>query len=61
MSPIKPPQTRIDLADSTVAQQWCEHFGATLEQLQEAVKAVGDDPALVREHLLNQGASAGAG
>ena len=37
-----------------------EHFGATVEQLVEAVLAVGGEPAAVREHLLNQGA-AGAG
>jgi len=51
----------IDLADEAGAQRWCDHFGITLTQLEEAVQAAGTEPAAVTEHLLNQGASAGAG
>jgi hypothetical protein len=42
-------------------KRWCKEFGVTEAQLAEAVQAVGGDAAAVREHLLNQGASAGAG
>jgi hypothetical protein len=56
-SPLPP----IDLADPSVVRQWCQHFGITVQQLEEAVLAAGTDPAAVTEHLLNQGASAGAG
>lgn len=52
---------RVDLHDPQVTKYWREHFGATVQQLEEAVAAAGDDPAAVREHLLNQGGSAGAG
>jgi len=52
---------RIDLGNPAAVKQWCEHFGITAEQLAEAVKAAGDKPAAVKEHLLNQGGSAGAG
>lgn len=56
-----PRPGRIDPADEVGFKSWCEHFGVTPEQLTEALKAVGDAPAAVREHLLNQGSSAGAG
>ena len=52
---------RVDLADAAGLRHWCDHFGVTQEQLEEAVHAAGDDPAAVQEHLLNQGGSAGAG
>lgn len=55
------PAAPIDLADSRAVQRWLQHFGCTREQLEEAVQAVGTEPARVREHLLNQGGSAGAG
>jgi hypothetical protein len=55
------PPAPVNLDDPRIAKQWCDHFGITLEQLQEAVQAAGTDPAAVREHLLNQGGSAGAG
>jgi Rieske Fe-S protein len=52
---------RVDPDDQQGLDRWCEHFGCTVQQLQEAVQAVGSDPAAVREHLLQQGSSAGAG
>jgi hypothetical protein len=52
---------KVDVADERALTVWREHFGATTEQLAEAVRAVGTDPSKVREHLLNQGGSAGAG
>ena len=68
MNEAKPPAhasadapAKIVLDDEANAKHWREHFGATQEQLQEAVLAVGDDPARVHEHLLRQGASAGPG
>ena len=51
----------IDLADPDAVARWIEHFGITQRQLEEAVQAAGTDPAVVREHLLNQGASSGPG
>lgn len=51
----------IDIGNREAMARWCDHFGATAEQIEEAVKAVGDAPDAVREHLLNQGGSAGAG
>jgi Protein of unknown function (DUF3606) len=52
---------RIDLDDDADVHRWCDHFGVTRSQLEEAVQAAGNVPADVTEHLLNQGASAGAG
>jgi hypothetical protein len=59
--PEHPPPGPVDLADDGKVARWLEHFGITRMQLEEAVKAAGTDPAAVREHLLNQGASSGAG
>ncbi len=52
---------RIDLGDEAAVKRWTEHFGITQRQLEEAVQAAGTDPAKLREHLLNQGASSGPG
>lgn len=60
-SPDSPHPPTVDLADEAGVAHWLAHFGVTQQQLVEAVQAVGTDPARVREHLLNQGASAGAG
>lgn len=51
---------RVDLQDEKGLQYWRGQFGVTLEQLIESVQAVGSNPDAVREHLLNQGSSAGA-
>jgi hypothetical protein len=51
----------IDPEDRAGLDCWCEHFGCTVQQLEEAVLAVGRDPDAVREHLLQQGSSAGVG
>lgn len=59
--PEDPTPTTVDTDDPGIVKYWCEVFGITLEQLQEAVLAAGTDPAAVREHLLKQGSSAGAG
>ncbi len=59
--PSGPAPERVDPADEAGLAWWREHFGVTTQQLLEAVQAVGQDPAVVQEHLLNQGASAGAG
>lgn len=58
----RPPlPDRVDSGDPANVAQWCETFGITASQFEEAVAAAGTDPAALREHLLNQGASAGAG
>lgn len=59
--PPAPLHSRIDLDSPREASRWCEYFGVTIEQLTEAVQAVGHEPGAVREHLLRQGGSAGAG
>ena len=51
----------VDLADDASVQRWTEHFGVTISQLEEAVKAVGPRVADLDRHLREQGASAGAG
>jgi hypothetical protein len=51
----------VDLNDPSNLEYWREHFGVTTQQLEEAVAAVGGEPPAVREHLLNQGGSAGPG
>ena len=56
-----PRRGSIDLSDDQAVTAWCEHFGITASQLEEAVLAVGRDSHAVREHLLNQGASSGPG
>ena len=55
-----PSDGTIDLNDEQGVTDWCKHFGITRTQLDEAVQAVGNRSDAVREHLLNQGASAGA-
>jgi hypothetical protein len=57
----EPLPRHLDLQDSDMVEQWCRHFGATADQLEEAVKAAGNEYAAIREHLLNQGASSGTG
>ena len=52
---------RIDLDDEATIGRWMDHFGVTVDQLREAVLAVGNHPDDVAEHLLNQGGSAGPG
>ena len=42
-------------------QRWIEHFGITQTQLEAAVHAAGAGPDDVERHLLDSGASAGAG
>lgn len=55
-----PHQDRVDVHDDVSVTFWREKYGVTTEQLEEAVKAVGDRPDDVVEHLLNQGSSGGA-
>jgi hypothetical protein len=50
---------QVDPDDRAGLDIWCKHFGCTVQQLEEAVQAVGRDPVAVREHLLQQGSSAG--
>ena len=59
--PHQPLPSRVDPAYEATLRRWCDWLGATPEQVQEAVLAVGGDPDAVREHLLNQGGSAGVG
>jgi Protein of unknown function (DUF3606) len=54
------PPNRVDPADDDNVAFWCERFGVTVTQVLKAVLAVGQDPAAVKEHFLNQGSSAGA-
>lgn len=56
-----PKPTTVDADDPEGLKYWGGVFGVTQEQLQEAVLAAGSDPAAVREHLMQQGSSAGAG
>lgn len=41
-------------------RRWVDYFGVTATQLEEAVKAAGNNAQDVKQHLLNQGSSAGA-
>jgi Protein of unknown function (DUF3606) len=61
MNTQAPLPASVDPEDETNLQRWCEHFGVTAQQLVEAVKAVGREPAAIHRHLLDQGASAGPG
>jgi hypothetical protein len=54
------PGDTIDLNDDANVQRWVDYFGVTISQLEEAVKAAGTNAAAVKQHLLNQGSSAGA-
>ncbi len=58
---MKPNDDSIDLADEACVQRWIEHFGITQTQLEDAVQAAGSRPGDVERHLLDSGASAGAG
>jgi hypothetical protein len=59
--PQSPAPSQVDPTDQANAGYWAAHFGVTVEQIEEAVAAAGPQPDKVREHLLNQGGSAGAG
>ncbi len=59
--PTGPLPASVDPQDPAGLSRWCQVFGVTAQQLAEAVQAVGGEPDAVREHLLNQGSSAGAG
>lgn len=58
-APTTPAAGHVDMADERTVQQWCDHFGITRQQLEEAVKAVGTGFEALKRHLLTQGASAG--
>jgi hypothetical protein len=58
---MKPSDESIDIADEACVQRWIEHFGITQTQLEDAVRAAGPRPDAVERHLLESGASAGAG
>lgn len=55
------PEGAIDLSDEDAVRRWTAHFGITTRQLEEAVHAAGTQAADVQRHLLEQGASSGAG
>ncbi len=55
-----PPGDTIDLNDDASVRRWVDYFGITVTQLEEAVKAAGNNAQDVKQHLLNQGSSAGA-
>jgi len=56
-----PPAGDINLQDEASVARWTGHFGITQMQLEEAVRAVGNDPGKIREHLSNQRASSAPG
>jgi Protein of unknown function (DUF3606) len=56
-----PNTATIDIDDDASLQLWMEHFGVTQEQLEDAVQAAGTRVEDVHHHLLDSGASAGAG
>lgn len=43
--------TRVDIQHDDELRYWCDCLGCTAEQLREAVSAVGQDVANVRQHL----------
>ncbi|BAL96367.1 DUF3606 domain-containing protein [Rubrivivax gelatinosus] len=59
--PPPAPDETIDVHDDAALQRWAEHFGVTPSQIEEAVQAAGPQVRDVQSHLLDQGASAGAG
>ncbi|TCP02917.1 uncharacterized protein DUF3606 [Rubrivivax gelatinosus] len=59
--PPPAPDAVIDLHDDAALHHWAEHFGVTPTQIEEAVRAAGPRVHDVQRHLLDQGASAGAG
>ncbi|MBZ8142604.1 DUF3606 domain-containing protein [Rubrivivax gelatinosus] len=60
-TPAPAPDETIDTEDGEAVKRWADHFGITAAQIEEAVLAVGPRVADVQRHLLDQGASAGAG
>jgi Protein of unknown function (DUF3606) len=56
-----PNTATIDIDDDGSLHHWMEHFGVTQEQLEDAVQAAGTRVEDVHRHLLDSGASAGAG
>ncbi|MES2886622.1 MAG: DUF3606 domain-containing protein [Pseudomonadota bacterium] len=54
------PPAQVDPTDPSNLAHWRDEFGVTLEQLTEAVEAVGGDPEAIRQHFLDTGSSAGA-
>jgi Protein of unknown function (DUF3606) len=56
-----PDIATIDINDDASLKHWMQHFGVTQEQLEDAVQAAGTRVEDVHRHLLDSGASAGAG
>lgn len=59
--PPPAPDAVIDVSDDASLRRWAEHFGVTPSQIEQAVQAAGPQVRDVQRHLLDQGASAGAG
>lgn len=57
--PTRPGDT-IDPNDEAAMRQWVDYFGVTISQLEDAVRAAGNNAEDVKRHLLEQGSSAGA-
>ena len=48
---------RINVNEEYELRDWSKKFGVTREELQDAVKAVGNDAAKVEERLKGQGSN----
>ena len=46
-----PDRDRINMNEEYEVRDWAKKFGVSEEQLRQAVKAVGDRPDKVRQHL----------
>jgi Protein of unknown function (DUF3606) len=50
-------RTRIDVSEPYELRDWSEKFGVSEEELKEAVRSVGDQAAVVSQHLKAKRAS----
>jgi hypothetical protein len=44
-------RNRVDLSSKELMRQWRKHFGASVEQMEAAIKKVGDNPDSVQKQL----------
>jgi hypothetical protein len=49
--PGSPDRDRINMNEEYEVRNWAKRFGVSEEELRRAVKAVGDRPDKVRQHL----------
>ena len=52
-SPQKPPRNRVDLSTEILVRHWCKRFGRSKQEIEAAIKKVGDNAENCKEAARN--------